>query len=154
MSKSDERAAIAASLKGIGEHETGCHTESANEIALYVQTTRDLYDRRERVFADLLKQKKSWKGMSEFNVLVRLDVVGRALFRDAVASYEDEILNRGRKRRDEEGNRVPRITFTDGNLESVGGLERTRQDFILWLAREFEGYIIDKGIEERDGRAA
>ena len=118
--------------EGLGEFETGCHTAHGNEVALFVQTTRELHERRRRAFAELLAAKRRWNGHSEFNVPLRLDRPGRQLFDDAVGEYNWKILR-------------------NKSALDVGELER--QDFVAWLAREFDDYRIDVEIDERN-RAA
>ena len=113
---------------GMGDFETGCHTAHGNEIALYVQTTRELYMRREQILADTLAGKKKWDGLSEFNVLLRLDRPGRQLFAEAVSWYNREI-------------------WKNKTSLDVGELER--QDFVAWLAREFDGFVIEDEIDRK-----
>ena len=113
---------------GLGEYETGCHTAHGNEIALYVQTTRELYEKREQMFGGVMAAKQKWAGRTEFNIPLRLDMPGRRLFTEAVCWYNREILRN-------------RSSLDVGELE--------RQDFVAWLAREFDGYRIDAEIQER-----
>jgi hypothetical protein len=112
--------------EGLGDFETGCHTEGGNELALYVQTTRPLHEQRERMFSEILAAKRKWKGMSEFNVALRLDNPGRILYKDAVAAYKREIRR------------------------NIGESAVTQEDFLRWLAREYDYWRIDVEIEERD----
>jgi len=114
---------------GIGETETGCHTTNGNDIALYVQMTTGLHEKRERVFRELLAQRRRWKGPSKFSVLMRLEKPGVGLFDEAVASYEREVLNRGKP----ESQRL---------RMNVDGSEAG--DFVAWLAREFEDWAADE----------
>lgn len=115
-------------LSGIGPHENGCHTDEGCELALYAQTTRSLHEHRQRIFDDILKAKRKWKGMSEFNALLQLDKRGRQLAHEAESMYAREIL-RGK------------------SYLKLG--ERGLQDFVLWLAREFDDHVIDMEIKGR-----
>lgn len=115
-----------AALSGIGHHENGCHTDEGCELALFAQTTRELHEHRQRIFDDLLNAKKRWKGMSEFNVLLRLDGPGRALAHQAERMYACEMKS------------------------TIKLDERGLQDFVLWLARELDDYRIDKEIQGRN----
>lgn len=110
---------------GPGDFETGCHTEEGNELALYVQTTRSLHEVRARIFAETLAAKRTWTGLSEFNAALRLENPGRHLYGTAVAAYRAEI---GR---------------------DIGGSAVTREDFLRWLAFEYDCWRIDVEVEER-----
>ena len=116
----------------VGEYETGCHTHMGNDLALYVQTTRNLHERREKVFAEIMRQKQAWKGASEFNVLLRMDKPGRELFRTAVESYHREIL---------EYQSSPDMSETV--QLAGGGVAGVAEDFVGWLFREFANWSID-----------
>jgi hypothetical protein len=110
---------------GLGDFETGCHTEEGNELALYVQTTRSLHEARAKIFSETLAAKRKWTGLSEFNAALRLENPGQQLYKTAVASYKAEI---GR---------------------DIGGSAVTREDFLRWLAFEYDCYRIDAEIEDR-----
>lgn len=127
---------------GVGEFETGCHTAHGNEMALYVQTTRELHARREAIFKQVRAAKLKWAGGSEFNVLLRLDGPGRELFDAALTDYDWKVL-RGKSRLDVSG------TAHDGS----GGIVNVKGDFIAWLYREYKDWTIDREVEERS-RAA
>ncbi len=111
--------------EGLGDFETGCHTAEGNDLALYVQTTRPLHEKRERIFAEVLDAKRRWTGMSEFNAALRLDNPGRQLYKTAVAAYRAEIG------------------------QDIGGSAVTQEDFLQWLAFEYDCYRIDAEVEER-----
>jgi len=109
-------------------------------MALYVQTTRDLHQRRERVFAEIRAAKKRWsqKGhATEFNCLLRLDKPGRKLLKEAEERSRREFS--ARRGYDKTGVDLGLTAPVDAT-SAVDG----RQDFVYWLAREFEGYLIDK----------
>ena len=47
--------------QGEGEfNDTGCHTPEGNNLCLYVDTTRQLFDQKVLVFNTILEQKKRW----------------------------------------------------------------------------------------------
>ena len=110
---------------GSGDFETGCHTAEGNELALYVQTTRPLHEMRERIFSSTLEAKRKWTGMSEFNAALRLETPGKQLYKTAVGAYKAEIG------------------------VDLGGSAITQEDFLRWLAFEYDSWRIDVEVEER-----
>lgn len=108
--------------QGLGSYETGCHTALGNDLALYAQTTSHLHEQREKLFISMLAQKLNWSGLSEFNVLFRLEKAGMSFLKIVVEHYEAEISPK-------------RSHIKMGSCEAG--------DFIAWLAREFDAWEMD-----------
>lgn len=113
----------------MGPHETGCHTDIGNDLVLYAQATRRLYEQREKLFINMLSRKLNWSGCSEFNVMMALEQEGTPLLKSTIKAYEEEVLNRGKS--------YFQRTILKLNPQEAG-------DFIAWLVREFETWEMDK----------
>ena len=111
-------------FSGIGEFETGCHTEHGNELALFAQTTRHLYDDRQEVFAATLTRKTQWNKAFPFDAEAALRPDSKRMFNETVKAYRSEI----------------------GENFSVNAT--TLQDFTLWICREFEQFEIENKIRK------
>jgi len=111
--------------EGSGDFETGCHTSTGNDLCLYVQTTRDLYFRMERVFQQVLQAKKRWSGLSLFNPSFMIEKDAQSIYTDAVAMYAKDIG----------------IHFK--------GEPGTYEDFYRWMLRGFDDFVIENEIQAR-----
>ena len=111
-------------LSGMGEFETGCHTDHGNDIALYAQMTRHLHEDRQEVFAGLLQRKTQWNKAFPFDAESAMRNDAKRMFAETVKAYRSEI----------------------GENFSVNAT--TLQDFTLWICREFEQFEIENKIRK------
>ena len=111
-------------LNGMGDFETGCHTDHGNDLALYAQTTRHLHEDRQEVFAGLLLRKTQWNKAFPFNAEAAMRNDAKRMFSETVKAYRSEI----------------------GQNFSVSGT--TQQDFSLWLCREFEQFETERQLRK------
>lgn len=117
--------------QGDGEfNDTGCHTQEGNNLCLYVNTTKEFFDLKVIAFQNVQAQKKHWQGATEFSVPMRLQKPAEALFDASVKRYGLEMG------------------------EPIASCPEMFEDFLLWLCRDFDDYLIEQEIIARNGDAA
>jgi hypothetical protein len=112
--------------QGEGEFaDTGCHTPEGNNLCLHVNSTQELFKCKERAFAEVLGQKQRWHGATEFSVPMRMQKPAETIFDDALAKYKREM---------------------EVEMETCPEMF---EDFLCWLCRDFEDWIIEKALYEQ-----